>query len=246
MADRDPRDGRTRFAWSDGLRWTHLDQRSRLKGGRSDRTVSAAARAATSASIIVRRRRVETADQRQRPPLTLLGRVRIEGVTGSNPLSSTKTTGHSHDRHPCDHSQDHLTVALAGSSGMPSSLMSFSCARCRSPFRKVLPSADTTLPRARSSSLKAGTGRGAGTGHDAGSRGASRVKAWENVRAAASRAVKGSPRFHCSRKAVHRRRRHRSPGRRPRSRRPAREGRRRQGPHPRDQAGLPVHPDQAR
>ena len=47
-----------------------------------------------------------------------------------------------------------------------------------------------------------GTGRAFGTGHVWGSRGVSRVNTLEKVRAAASRAVNGSPRSHCSRKVA--------------------------------------------
>ena len=54
-------------------------------------------------------------------------------------------------------------------------------------------------PRASASWMYSGTGRGSGTGQVPGSRGVSRVKTWEKVRAAASRAVSGSPRPHCSR-----------------------------------------------
>ena len=56
-----------------------------------------------------------------------------------------------------------------------------------------------TAPSAAVSCCIGGTGRAFGTGHVLGSRGVSRVKTLEKVRAAASRAVNGSPRPHCSR-----------------------------------------------
>ncbi len=61
---------------------------------------------------------------------------------------------------------------------------------------------DRAWPRPSASRMYSGTGRGSATGQVPGSRGVSRVKAWENVRAAASRAVSGSPRPHCSRKVA--------------------------------------------
>ena len=93
-------------------------------------------------------------------------------------------------------------ISALGSSGSPSSLMLFCSAYPRSPSSRVFPSWDTTCPRAVKSSWNSGTGRATGTGHVFGSRGVSRVKAWENVRAAASRPVNGSPRFHCSRRVA--------------------------------------------
>jgi hypothetical protein len=84
-----------------------------------------------------------------------------------------------------------------GSFGRPSISMWFWSAYSRIPWARVLPSVDRLVPRAAASSMNAGTGRGSGTGHVAGSRGVSRVKTWVNVRAAASRAVNGSPRPHC-------------------------------------------------
>ena len=58
---------------------------------------------------------------------------------------------------------------------------------------------ESTAPSAAMSCCIGGTGRAFGTGHVLGSRGVSRVKTLEKVRAAASRAVNGSPRSHCSR-----------------------------------------------
>jgi hypothetical protein len=85
----------------------------------------------------------------------------------------------------------HVIVGVLGQALDPMLLW---FAYSRIPWNRVLPSVETLVARAAASSVNGGTGRGWGTGQVAGSRGVSRVKAWENVRAAASRAVNGSPR----------------------------------------------------
>src|ERR1700722_13142177 len=63
-------------------------------------------------------------------------------------------------------------------------------------WRPRVPSARRLLT---CSAWKGGTGRGLLSGHVSGGRGVSRLRRCPKVRAAASRAVKGSPRFHVAR-----------------------------------------------